>query len=361
MTRPFSSTARLLLLVAAASAGATAQSQSGLPATAPTQAAQANSVAPLTATPTLPTTSNHAHRAEVRYASGMLSVNANNSSLNLILREISRQTGMKITGGVGEQRVFGHYGPAEPAEILVTLLDGTGTNVLLRQNDVDAPLELVLTPRNGGVTPPNPNAPGFDDPGVEQPEPSDQPPPAAPQPAPVVQQFTNAAAPDTIAPQNTYPPVQSGTPAAGQPLTGAYVTSQPQPNTSANPSIPLPANNINGSSANVTPTASQIPTTDSVPLDTLATPSTTPPTAGIVDTPNPANAGVVNPIQQNAQAIGAAAGNGQPVSAPAPDASLPAGAKTPEQIFQQLQQMRQQQQQQQSGSTTTTATPTTPQ
>ncbi len=324
--------------------------QTTLPPTAPTQE---NPVAPLNGTAAAaPVTPKHPHRADVRYASGLLSINANDSSLNSILREVSKQTGMKITGGVQEERVFGHYGPAEPAEILITLLDGTGTNVLLRQTEADAPLELVLTPRNGGATPPNPSAAGLDD---AEPEPAEAPPPQISTPDVITQRVLAAeqaaaqarAAQDQAAAQaarsatattglqNTVPPVQSG---------------PPQSSTSAVPSIPLPANNINGSSANVTPTASQIPTTDSVPLDTLATPSTTPPSTGIVDTPNPANNGVVNPIQQNAAAIGAASNAGQPTAAPAPDSSLPAGAKTPQEIFEQLQKMRQQQQQ--PGSTT---------
>jgi hypothetical protein len=90
-------------------------------------------------------------------------VSANNSSLNQILREIARLTGMKITGGVSEDRVFGTYGPSEPATILRALLDGTGSNMLLVANQADVPTELVLTPRVGGASPPNPSARGFDD------------------------------------------------------------------------------------------------------------------------------------------------------------------------------------------------------
>src|SRR5665213_3177717 len=98
---------------------------SGLPATPPTSAAQlGNAVAPLTATPAK-TEANHPHKADVRYDSGLISIDATDSSLNQILREISRQTGMKITGGVREERVFGHYGPAPVADILKTLIDGT--------------------------------------------------------------------------------------------------------------------------------------------------------------------------------------------------------------------------------------------
>jgi hypothetical protein len=166
MLRP--STVRGLALNLAFICGVSASAQikpsaSGLPATPPTSAAQlGNTVAPLTASPAKPE-ANRARRADVRYDSGLVSINANNSSLNQILREISRQTGMKITGGVREERVFGHYGPAPVADILNTLIDGTETNMVLRQTASSTPEELILTPRSGGVSPPNPNAPGFDD------------------------------------------------------------------------------------------------------------------------------------------------------------------------------------------------------
>jgi hypothetical protein len=149
------------------------QRGSTLPPTAPTPPPPAPPVQPvqpaqsnLTSTPT-PAPTTPARRADVTYADGMLSISANNSSLNQILREISRETGMKITGGVTDERVFGTYGPAAPGKILATLLDGTGSNMILVQNNSAgsnaAPMELVLTPRHGGPTPPNPNAPGFND------------------------------------------------------------------------------------------------------------------------------------------------------------------------------------------------------
>jgi len=90
-------------------------------------------------------------------------ISASNSSLNQILREISRLTGIKITGGVAEERVFGDYGPAQPAEVLNTLLDGTTSNMFLVAGIGENPPELILTPRTGGATPPNPNASRFDD------------------------------------------------------------------------------------------------------------------------------------------------------------------------------------------------------
>ena len=102
-------------------------------------------------------------RAQVTFADGTLSVSADNSSLNQILRQIANDTGMKITGGVADERVFGQYGPALPAQILTQLLDGTGSNMILVQRDNAELGELILTPRAGGPTPPNPNAAAFDD------------------------------------------------------------------------------------------------------------------------------------------------------------------------------------------------------
>jgi hypothetical protein len=139
----------------------------GLPVTQPTGQLTSRQTTTQASSPT----PNQAHRAEVTYAGGQLSVVASNSSLNQILREISRQTGMKVTGGVADERVFGSYGPAIPATVLAALLDGTGSNMLLVQspantlNTPKAPVELVLTPRHGGPTPPNPNAAGFGDAG----------------------------------------------------------------------------------------------------------------------------------------------------------------------------------------------------
>ena len=102
-------------------------------------------------------------RAQVTYTNGELFVSANNSSLNQILRQISSNTGMKVTGGVADERVFGNYGPADPAQVLTSLLDGTATNMILVQRDDASLAELILTPRNGGPTPPNPHAATFDD------------------------------------------------------------------------------------------------------------------------------------------------------------------------------------------------------
>jgi hypothetical protein len=139
-----------------------------------------------------------AKRAQVTFADGMLSVSAENSSLNQILRQIASDTGMKITGGVRDERVFGQYGPAAPAQILSELLDGTGSNMILVQGDNDTLAELILTPRQGGPTPPNPNAAAF----AERREPEDAPEaaqPAPPPPAPVSQPIAPPVTPASTA------------------------------------------------------------------------------------------------------------------------------------------------------------------
>ena len=94
----------------------------------------------------------------VSFADGKITVHAENASLNQLIHEIARATGMKVTGSVTEDRVFGSYGPADPQVVLASLLDGSGSNLLILSNTADTPVQLVLTPRRGSVTPPNPNA-----------------------------------------------------------------------------------------------------------------------------------------------------------------------------------------------------------
>lgn len=145
-----------IALCAVSASGILAQQPSTLP---PSQVTSVQPAPQYTAAPPLP----QARHADITYRDGLLTVAAANSSLNQILREIARQTGMKITGGVADERVFGTYGPSAPGKVLNTLLDGTGSNMLLVQNASAQPSELILTPRTGSVTPPNPNAHNFDD------------------------------------------------------------------------------------------------------------------------------------------------------------------------------------------------------
>jgi hypothetical protein len=142
----------------AAFAVATGMHGQKLPPTPPTSLpAQVSQPAPQPVAPA-PDPPRH---AEVILTHGLLQIRADNSSLNQILRSISHVTGMKITGGVEEQRVFGTYGPAPLSSILATLLDGTGANILLLGGGAGMPPELVLTSRAGGAEPPGPNSPAY--------------------------------------------------------------------------------------------------------------------------------------------------------------------------------------------------------
>jgi hypothetical protein len=274
---------------------------STLPPTPPTAqtAPAANTLpGPMAATPlnAAGTTSNRPHRAQIEFENGQLQVRANDSSLDQILRDISRKTGLTIIGGVQDQRVFGQYGPASTSAILATLLDGTGTNILLREGSATTPPELVLTPRGGGPTPPSPSAVP-DDSIADTPPP---PPVVHPVPAPAP---ASAAMPA---------PAQSVPAAPGSVGPGSVVPATIQNGV-------IPANNVLGSQYNKTPTASEVPSMQSVPLDSLPTPTTAQGGSGIVDSPNPATG-----------------------ATPAPGASAPA-ALTPEAVYQQLLQMQKKQ------------------
>jgi hypothetical protein len=291
------------------------QPPSALPPTPVTTAAPAT-LAPIgnvTGTPpSAPAT--RAQRAYVQYTNGELFVRANDSSLNQILRAVARQTGMKVTGGVAEERVFGSYGPANPSTLLASLLDGTNTNVLILEATDDRPTELVLTPRTAGPTPASPTSSEYAE--YDQPDPAAAAPPPNPAPA-----HSNGP----VQPSPSVQPAPSVQPSPSvQPGSTVAATTPSTP-----PSIPQPANNVLGSPSNTTPTASEIPTLHSVPIDSLPTPSTTVSTQqGIVDTPNPPPA--TQPAVQS--------GTGIPQTAP-PASS---GPLTPQDVLRKLQQMQQQ-------------------
>ena len=278
------------------------QPGSQIPPTPPTQAPlpPSSTAMPSTVEATaLATTLNSSkpRYAHVSFHDGLLDVRADDSSLQQILRSIARRTGMKITGGVADQRVFGNYGPAPAPTVLATLLDGTGVNMLLRTTPDAVPEELVLTPQTGMVSAPNLDLTVNDEEGNDESGQSAHQPPAA-----VAQQAPAQA------------PILS------------------QTSTSGPVSVPQPMNNVNGSENNTSPTASTLPTTDSVPLSALPTPSTTPSSTGIVDAPNPPPPGSTT-------------------------SQSPNGVATPESIYQQLMQL---QKQKQNGTPATPANGSTP-
>jgi hypothetical protein len=204
-------------------AAAQVDASRGKPSAIPSSGPNGSPAATVAATPQTPA-QRPARRAEVTYQLGQLAINADNSSLNQILREVGRETGIKITGGVADERVFGKYGPSPPSEVLASLLDGTGSNVLLIQSDSTSPGELILTPRHGGPTPPNPSAQGFEDE-----SPSDDATPPQPQPQP------QTPAPDPPPPAANTAPVSLPTPntpatPATQPASTPAATDATDPN-----------------------------------------------------------------------------------------------------------------------------------
>lgn len=87
-------------------------------------------------------------QARITVAPHGLSILADNSALSEILREISVATGMKVEGLSRDERVFGTYGPGEARQVLLTLLEGSGYNVLMIGDLASgAPRELSLSQR----------------------------------------------------------------------------------------------------------------------------------------------------------------------------------------------------------------------
>ena len=287
---------------------ASAQTGSQLPPTQPTSISNPNlATPPIAATPARLENAQR-HRARVTYTNGLLEVRADNSSLNQILRDIARATGMKIVGGVADQRVFGSYGPAPAATVLQTLLDGTGTNILLQETGTHAPKQLVLSPQTAGPTPPPPSSPSYD---------------------------ATETEPELPLPGSAQP--------AGQAQTGGQAgTATTSPAASSNPpSMPQPFNNVLGNPNNVSPTVSTVPVTNSVPMSSLPTPSTVPPVSGIVDAPNPPPAGSTTAGFTSQTPPDNNPNTASPATATTNQTS-PNEVKTPEQIYEELKQLQQQ-------------------
>ena len=134
-----------------------------------------------------------ARPASVTLADGMLTVQADNSNLSQILRDVSRESGMVIDGDIKETRVYGNYGPKDPSTILSELLEGMGYNIMIIGGaDGETPKRMMLSSRTGGPSLPASFASATD-----------------PLPAPVqqaVQQIQPAADPTPGALAHPHPP-----------------------------------------------------------------------------------------------------------------------------------------------------------
>lgn len=129
----------------------------------------------------------HPKEATVVWNSHGLRIDAANSSLQQILKDVATTTGVKISGLNSDQRIFGVYGPGPARDVLSQLLDGSGYNILMiGDRGQGTPRQIVLSRQPTGPAPPSMNNPGTsnDDNSadIEEPEPQPQPepPPAAP-------------------------------------------------------------------------------------------------------------------------------------------------------------------------------------
>jgi len=136
-----------LLLLALPAAASSLQAGNATAKPSPTQAAPQRAPDTVASTPsTLPPAEQSAQPAKVEFNRGKVTIQADNSSLVAILREVSRQTGMTISGLNQDRRVYGEYGPGSVAAVLAQLLDGSGYNyVILNRGAGNSPAKLLLT------------------------------------------------------------------------------------------------------------------------------------------------------------------------------------------------------------------------
>lgn len=93
--------------------------------------------------------------AKVVWDSHGLLVQASNSSLDQILRDVSLKIGTKVEGAGADERIFGTYGPGPAREVLAQLLDGSGYNILMvGDQGGGTPRKIVLSGRPTGPAPP---------------------------------------------------------------------------------------------------------------------------------------------------------------------------------------------------------------
>lgn len=101
--------------------------------------------AQLTGQPPAPMAEQSPAPATVEFSAGQLTIEAKNSSLRSILDQL-QEAGTKVSGLGADARVWGTYGPGNPQEVLASLLDDCGYNVLIAGSEADgAPREVDLS------------------------------------------------------------------------------------------------------------------------------------------------------------------------------------------------------------------------
>lgn len=147
--------------------------------------------------------------ATVVWDSHGLRIDASNSSLDQILKDVSTDTGAKVEGLGADQRVFGTYGPGPARDVLSELLDGAGYNVLMIGDQGEGtPREIVLSAPPTGPAPTANNNRNLASEEEYEPEPE---PPPPPEPMPVQAQPQQPApqpGPPIRTPQQIYQEMQ---------------------------------------------------------------------------------------------------------------------------------------------------------
>jgi hypothetical protein len=120
-------------------------------------------------------------QANIIWDSHGLRIDAANSSLHQIMKDVATITGTKVVGLGPDERVFGAYGPGLARDVLSQILQGAGYNVLMiGDQGKGAPRQIVLSSRHPGDKPPaaageeDTTAPDEDDPETQ--EPPEEPP-----------------------------------------------------------------------------------------------------------------------------------------------------------------------------------------
>jgi hypothetical protein len=125
--------------------------------------------------------------AKITWDRPALQIDAQNSSLDQILKDVSSATGAEVEGLTGDERVFGDFGPGNARDVLSQLLQGTSYNiVMVGDQGQGVPRQIILSTRSAGKGQPaaRPAPEESEEDLQDYPQYDPQPQPQQPQPAP---------------------------------------------------------------------------------------------------------------------------------------------------------------------------------
>jgi hypothetical protein len=123
----------------------------------------------------------HPTDASILWDSRGLTIDAANSSLQQILKDVSTATGVKVEGLSSDERVFGTYGPGLARDVLSELLQGSGYNMIMVGDlGQGAPRKITLSVRQAANRQPALRPAGSQTTESDDEEPEEQPAPQEP-------------------------------------------------------------------------------------------------------------------------------------------------------------------------------------